>query len=323
MAHLMAKRNWFFALSALIIIPGVISLIVFHLRLGIDFTGGSLLQYKFTQPVETTTIQQIYAQAGIPGVEVQTTIPTQGAQTAIIHAPNLSINQIEAAENGMKAKYGNVCVAANSAGPCTVTRESADTVGPLIGQQTTRYAIVAVLAASVIILLYIWWAFRRLDKPYRYGTCAIIALLHDVLVVVGLWSIFGEVFGFEVDALFVTGVLTVVGFSVHDTVVVFDRIRENLIKRAGATFETTVNNSLVQTLARSLNTSLTVLFTLLALSLFGGVTIRNFVLVLLIGIASGTYSSIFNASALLVVWENWDVHRRQKARGAQARFATA
>jgi preprotein translocase subunit SecF len=302
MANLMAKRNWFFALSALIIVPGLISLMVFHLKLGIDFTGGALLRYSFAQPVQSADIQQVYASVGIPDVEVQTTIPTQGQQSAIIRAPNLNINQIETAENALKAKYGSV------------TRDSADTVGPLIGQQTTRNAVFAVIAASVIILLYIWWAFRRLDKPYRYGACAIIALLHDVLVVVGLWSIFGEVFGFEVDALFVTGVLTVVGFSVHDTVVVFDRIRENLIKRAGATFETTVNNSLVQTLARSLNTSLTVLFTLLALSLFGGVTIRNFVLVLLIGIASGTYSSIFNASALLVVWENWDRSRRQQGR---------
>jgi len=312
MANLMGKRNWFFALSALIIIPGVISLLIFHLKLGIDFTGGSLLRYSFTQQIQSSDIQQAYASVGIADVVVHTTIPTQGtAQSAIIRAPNLDINQIESAENALKAKYG------------TVTRDSADTVGPLIGQQTTRNAIFAVLAASAIILLYIWWAFRRLERPYRYGACAIIALLHDVLVVVGLWSIFGEVFGFEIDALFVTGVLTVVGFSVHDTVVVFDRIRENLIKRAGATFETSVNNSLVQTLARSLNTSLTVLFTLLALSLFGGVTIRNFVLVLLIGIASGTYSSIFNASALLVVWENWDVSRRQKARGSQARFATA
>jgi preprotein translocase subunit SecF len=307
MANLMAKRNWFFALSAIIIIPGLISLIVFHLKLGIDFTGGSLLRYSFTQPVQTGDIQRVYASVGINEVEVQTTIDQK---SAIIRAPNLNIDEIESAENALKARYGDV------------TRDSADTVGPLIGQQTTRNAVLAVLAASAIILLYIWWAFRRLDKPYRYGTCAIVALLHDVLVVVGLWSIFGEAFGFEVDALFVTGVLTVVGFSVHDTVVVFDRIRENLIKRAGATFETTVNNSLVQTLARSLNTSLTVLFTLLALALFGGVTVRNFVLVLLIGIASGTYSSIFNASALLVVWEHWDQRKRQQARGA-ARLATA
>jgi preprotein translocase subunit SecF len=309
MANLMGKRNWFFALSALIIIPGVISLIIFHLRLGIDFTGGSLLQYGFNQPVQAADVQQAFRAAGIADVQVQLTTDDK---TAIVRAPNLDVDQIEAAETNLKAKYGDV------------TRESADTVGPEIGAQTTRYAFIAVFAASVIILLYIWWAFRRLDKPYRYGTCAIIALLHDVLVVVGLWSIFGKLFGFEVDSLFVTAVLTVVGFSVHDTVVVFDRIRENLIKRAAANFETTVNNSLVQTLARSLNTSLTVLFTLLALTLFGGTTIRDFVLALLIGIASGTYSSIFNASALLVVWENWDIKRRQSRRtAASRRFAAA
>ena len=309
MSNLMGKRNWFFALSALIIIPGVVALIIFHLKLGIDFTGGALLQYKFTQQVQSTDIEQVFAGVGVPGVSVQT---TTDQQTAIIRAPSLQAEQISNLDDALKAKYGDV------------TRESADTVGPAIGQQTTRYAFVAVIAASAIILLYIWWAFRRLERPYRYGTCAIIALLHDVLVVVGLWSIFGKAFGFEVDALFVTGVLTVVGFSVHDTVVVFDRIRENLIKRAGATFETTVNNSLVQTLARSLNTSLTVLFTLLALALFGGTTIRDFVLVLLIGIASGTYSSIFNASALLVVWENWDIRRRTTRSGAgRPRLATA
>ncbi|MDE3077406.1 MAG: protein translocase subunit SecF [Chloroflexota bacterium] len=297
MANLMSKRNWFFGLSALIIIPGVISLIVFHLRLGIDFTGGSLLQYTVGENVQPAQIQQVFAQAGIPDMEVQTTTPNQGTRSAIIRAPNLNINQVESVEKVMGEKLGKF------------TRDSVDTVGPIIGQQTARNAIVAVAAASAIILLYIWWAFRRLENAWRYGTCAIIALLHDVLVVVGLWSIFGKAFGFEVDALFVTAVLTVVGFSVHDTVVVFDRIRENLIKRAAATFEVTVNNSLVQTLVRSLNTSLTVLFTLLALTLFGGVTIRNFTLVLLIGIASGTYSSIFNASALLVVWENGDLGR--------------
>ncbi len=310
MADLMGKRNWFFALSALIIVPGIISLLIFHLRLGIDFTGGSRLQYRFNQTIQSADVQSVFSAAGIQDVEVQTTIPDQGSQTAIVRAPTLDVNQIETVESALQAKYGSV------------TRESADTVGPLIGQQTTRNAVVAVAAAAAIILLYLSWAFRRLDKAWRYGTCAIIALLHDVLVVVGLWSIFGKVFGLEVDALFVTGVLTVVGFSVHDTVVVFDRIRENLIKRAGANFETTVNNSLVQTLARSLNTSLTVLFTLLALLLFGGVSIRGFVLVLLIGIASGTYSSIFNASALLVVWEKWDERRRAAGRPA-GRLATA
>ena len=172
-----------------------------------------------------------------------------------------------------------------------------------VASETTRNAIFAVIAASVLILLYIWFAFRKVDRPWRYGTCAIIALLHDVLVVLGVFSILGWLIGFQVDALFITALLTVVGFSVHDTIVVFDRIRENMQRRSSETFDQVVNASLVQTMARSLNTSLTVIFTLSALTLFGGATIRPFTLALLVGIISGTYSSIFNASMLLVMWE--------------------
>lgn len=202
---------------------------------------------------------------------------------------------------GLGAKYGPVYV------------QSVNEVGPSIASETTRNAFFAVLAAAVFILIYIGFAFRSvgsLGRSFRFGASAIIALLHDVLVVVGLWSILGHFFNFKVDSLFLTAVLTVIGFSVHDTIVVFDRIRENLSKRTSESFETIVDASLIQTMARSLNTSLTVLFTLAALSLFGGGSIREFTLALLIGIASGTYSSIFNASMILVVWEkreyrNW------------------
>jgi preprotein translocase SecF subunit len=176
-------------------------------------------------------------------------------------------------------------------------------VGPSVASDTTRNAVLAVIAASVFILLYIWFAFRKVARPWRYGACAIIALLHDVLVVLGVFSILGKLFQVQVDALFITALLTVVGFSVHDTIVVFDRIRENMQRRTVESFEQVVNASLVQTMARSLNTSLTVLFTLSALTLFGGDSIRTFTLALLIGIFSGTYSSIFNASMLLVMWE--------------------
>ncbi len=178
-------------------------------------------------------------------------------------------------------------------------------VGPAVANETTRNAFLAVLAASAFILLYIWFSFRKVARPLRYGVCAIIALLHDVLVVVGIFSILGKLFDIQVDALFITGLLTVVGFSVHDTIVVFDRVRENMQRRTHETFEEIVNASLVQTLARSLNTSLTVLFTLLTLFLFTGIgtSIHTFTLTLLIGIFSGTYSSIFNASMLLVMWD--------------------
>jgi len=181
------------------------------------------------------------------------------------------------------------------------------TVSGAVAAETTRNAVLAVIAASVFILLYIWFAFRKIPRPWRYGACAIIALLHDVLVVLGVFSILGWLAHVQIDALFITALLTVCGFSVHDTIVVFDRIRENMARRTSETFEQVVNASLIQTMARSLNTSLTVLFTLSALTLFGGTTIRTFTLALLIGIFSGTYSSIFNASMLLVIWERGEL----------------
>jgi preprotein translocase SecF subunit len=190
--------------------------------------------------------------------------------------------------------------------------QASNEVGPAIASETAWRAVFAVILASLAILAYIAIAFRKVgsfQQALRFGTCAIIALLHDALVVLGLWAIFGRLFDFKVDTLFVTAILTVIGFSVHDTIVVFDRIRENLARRSSETFEQVVNASLVQTMSRSLNTSLTVLFTLTALTLIGGASIRNFTLALLIGIASGTYSSIFNASMLLVVWENGEWRR--------------
>ena len=186
-----------------------------------------------------------------------------------------------------------------------VTQNSVVTAS--VAADTTNKAFLAVLAAAFFILGYIWFSFRKVAKPWRYGICAIIALLHDVLVVLGVFSILGWLFGIQVDTLFITAVLTVCGFSVHDTIVVFDRIRENSQRRTSETFEQIVNASLVQTMARSLNTSLTVLFTLSALTLFGGTTIRTFTGALLIGIFSGTYSSIFNASMLLVIWEKGEL----------------
>ncbi len=197
-------------------------------------------------------------------------------------------------------------------------------VSPSVASETTLRAFLAVLAASVFILLYIWFSFRKVAKPWRYGACAIIALLHDVLVVLGVFSILGWLLNVQVDTLFITAILTVVGFSVHDTIVVFDRIRENMQRRTSETFDQVVNASLVQTMARSLNTSLTVIFTLTALTLFGGVSIRTFTLALLIGIISGTYSSIFNASMLLVIWEKGELgfnrlSRRRTPDGRDAR----
>jgi preprotein translocase subunit SecF len=190
------------------------------------------------------------------------------------------------------------------------------TVGPTIGSELVQRAFFAIGLAALAILVYLTLVFRKVPNAFRYGVCAIIALLHDVLVVVGIFAILGLLFGVEIDALFVTAMLTVIGFSVHDTIVVFDRVRENIMKRRFEHFQDVVNYSLVQTLARSINTSITVVLTLSALYLFGGASIRNFVLALLIGIISGTYSSIFNASMLLVIWENREWARLFGGRGA-------
>jgi len=197
----------------------------------------------------------------------------------------------------------------------TYRQESFETIGPVIGSEITANAVKAVIVAAILIVLYISWSFRKVPKPassFRFGICAIIALLHDALVLIGLFSLLGHFFHVEVDSLFVTAVLTVIGFSVHDTIVVFDRIRENLLKSgSGVAFEQIVNDSIVQTLSRSLNTSLTAILVLLSLLLFGGESIRWFVVALLIGIISGTYSSIFNAAPLLVVWQDWERRRRK------------
>ncbi len=186
----------------------------------------------------------------------------------------------------------------------TFTELQISTVGSSVSDQIASRSILAIAVASLGILFYIAFAFRNTqNRPCRYGAAAIVGMLHDVLLVLGVFSILGWLFGVQIDALFVTAILTVIGFSVHDTIVVFDRIRENLAKQSDPTFEGIVNYSLAQTIVRSVNTSLTVVFTLLALFLFGGESTRTFVLALLIGVVSGTYSSIFNAAQLLVSWE--------------------
>lgn len=302
MFDIVRRRYWYFGLSLLVIVPGLIALALWGLPLAIDYTGGSLLEIQFaetTRPLEPAQIRQLIAEEGFP----DSTVQTSGSDIAIIRSKELSEADKAKILAALEALYG----------PATVL--TAETVGPSVGAEVARSAALAVGAAAVGILVYIWWAFRRLQHAFRYGIAAIIAMLHDVLVVIGTAAIFGKVFGWEVDALFLTAVLTVAGFSVHDTIVVFDRIRENLIIHRRLDYETVVNHSIVQTLDRSINTQLTVMFTLLALTLFGGDTLRHFTLTLLIGVFSGTYSSIFNAAPLLVVWENreWEnLFRRRK-----------
>ena len=298
MFDIIGRRNIYFLISGLMILPGLIGLAIWGLNLGIDFTGGSLVEVRLGANPAAAQVRSVFVDAGLTDVSVITGSTTDAlGKTYLIRTKTIDAG----AKSELLAKLGSAY------GP--LTEDRFESVGPVIGRETATNAFLAVLGASVLILLYLSYAFRQVPNPWRYGACAVFALLHDVVLVVGLWSILGKLFGLEVDALFVTAILTVVGFSVHDTIVVFDRVRENVSRFPGELFERVVNFSVNQTLDRSINTSLTVILTLTALLLLGGATIRGFVLVLLVGIVSGTYSSIFNASCLLVVWENGEFAR--------------
>jgi preprotein translocase subunit SecF len=298
LTHLASKRNLWFSLSLAVIIPGLIVLLFSGLKLGIDFTGGTLWQVQFKQPTTVNAIDTTLKAAGVQETVVQRTGP-ETAETYLIRMPEVT--------EGSQRKKEISQALETQVGPFTELEYSS--VSGAISTEIRNRAILAVAFASIGILLYMAYAFRNTQNPVLYGSSALVAMLHDVLVVVGVFAILGWLLNVQIDALFITALLTVIGFSVHDTIVVFDRIRENLARQSDQSFEHVVDYSLAQTLVRSLNTSLTVIFTLLALVLFGGGSTRLFVLALLIGIVSGTYSSIFNASQILVAWENGEIQR--------------
>lgn len=284
------KRNWFFLVSLLVILPGVAFLIINPgLRTGIDFTGGSTMTLGFSNPVTQQALREALAARG----EIDSTVQNLGDNTYFVRTRELSEDDkdgiVEALEAGLSPDGVNVL--------------SFDLVSPVVARDTVINGIYAVIAAAIGIFLYLWWAFRSVPKPFRYGVAAIVALLHDLLIVIGIFAILGNLLGTEINTMFLIAVLTVIGYSVNDTIVVFDRLRENVVNYSGRTFAQNVNISISETLGRSLNTSITLLFTLLALILFGGPTIRAFLFVLLIGVIAGTYSSIAVASQVLVAWE--------------------
>lgn len=280
--RLMRFKYWFFGASILAMIPGLVFIFLGGLKPGIDFTGGNLLEYKFESPVQQDQLSS-FGEAY-----------SSGANTWIIKTKTLDDAALVNLKNEIQTKVGDY----------EILRE--ENVGPIIGKELEQNAIKAVIVSSVMIVIFITLSFRKVPKPassFRFGVSAIVALLHDVLLIVGLFAVLGYFWGVEINSMFITALLTIMGFSIHDTIVVFDRIRENLLKHAGEKFESVVDVSIEQTLVRSLNTSLTVLFVLLAILLFGGESIRWFVVALLAGVISGTYSSIFNAAALLTWWE--------------------
>lgn len=300
--NIIGKRYWFFGLSLAIIIPGIIAMLSGGLKPSIDFTGGTIIEVTFqsgvvpsAQAIQTAISPIILAGSDQPigTVEVQTV----GSTGVSLRMRELNQTTEDTVVSTLEASFGKV------------TLDLEDNVGAAIGSEVTQRAAGAVALAALGITLYIWFAFRKLPHASRYGISAVIAMIHDLLVLLGVESILGLVLGWQADSLFLTAVLTVIGFSVHDTIVVFDRVRENRTKYRSTNFETVVNHSVVQTLDRSINTTFTVLLTLFAMALFGGVTTQHFIIVLLIGMTSGAYSSIFNAAAILVVWENREWER--------------
>ncbi len=282
------KRFWFFLIAGVVILIGIISLATFgHLKPGIEFSSGSMMTLSFEQEVDQGQLREELASLGYANAIVQGT----GESSFLIRTGELTSEDKEQIESVLTCRFGNL------------TETEFHSVSPMVAAETVYNAAIAVAVAAIGILLYVTWAFRRMPKPFRYGTCAIIALVHDVLVVLGVFSIIGGILDWEINLMFITGILAVIGYSVNNTVVVFDRIRENLRIGVSPDFEAVVNCSLIETMSRSLNTSLTTLVVVLALLLFVGASIQNFAVVLLIGIVAGTYSSVFIAPQLLVVWE--------------------
>ena len=339
MYDIVGKKRWYFLFSALITIPGLIFVLLGGLKPTIDFTGGTTWDVEYASHPSQQAVQQALVALGHPEAQV-TRSPLGGNLLRIRTAP---VDLLPAATVAPSASLtpGTASPAASasatpkatptptpkaSASPAVVpgtpfddlekalvarfgqaTVRSVTTVGPIIGSDLIRSSAILIIVGELFILAYLWVRFG-----FRFGTAAIVALLHDVVVVVGTFAILGYLFGLEFDALFVTALLTIIGFSVHDTIVVFDRIRENRIRHAGEPFGAIVNHSILQTLGRSISTSLTVVVTLVALLLLGPASIRTFTLALLIGVVSGTYSSIFNASQILVAWSEWDARRKER-----------
>jgi preprotein translocase subunit SecF len=305
---IVGKRGWYFLISALIILPGLISLILppgwasleSGLNPGIDFTSGSVLQVSFASPVTEEQILDRMIQLGHSEALIQKT----GDRSFFIRMKLLEepVGNLPSERELVERDLEDFLALERD-------KVKFDSVSPLVAGETVVNAFYAVLAASVFILLYIWYAFRRVPKSYRYGVAAILALAHDVAIVIGVFSILGKTLELEVNSMFIVGVLIVAGYSVNDSIVVFDRIRENTIRFPDRALDSLVNLSIMDTVGRSLNSSFTTLFVLLALLLMGGPSIRELLLVVAIGVVTGTYSSIFIASQFIVIWDRGEFGR--------------
>jgi preprotein translocase subunit SecF len=297
MMHIVERKWWYFLASGLLIVPGIVFLALGGLKPGIEFRGGTLLEARFDdQPLQT----DVAVFMGTLGHGEAQVVNADGGRTTI-RTFEMKPDEVASTSAALEQRFGAV-------------RVDASVVSPSFSQELIQNAVASIALASAFIVLLIAWEFRSFGwGAFRYGISAIIAVVHDAAFVLGLFAILGYFFSVEVDSLFVTAVLTVIGFSVHDTIVVFDRIRENLRLNPGEALNPVINFSIMQTMTRSIVTSLTVVFTLLALYLFGGFSMRNFALALLVGIISGTYSSIFNAAQIVSLWQELEDKMRHRA----------
>jgi preprotein translocase subunit SecF len=299
------KRKIWFTISLIVILPGVLFMIWSLatrgqlLPLSIDYTGGTVWEVRFEQPVQPTQVRQVFVDAGYPDTVAYT---VNDDQTVQVKFKPVDLEEKQKLADALTAKFG-----ANE-------ERSYRSLGPVIGREVSQAAVVAVILASVLIMLYIAWAFRQVPHPFRWGVAAVTALFHDVLVVVSFLAIMNLIAGWEVDALTLTAILTVIGYSVNDTVVVFDRVRENVRRYKGESLSTIADRSIIETATRSVGTQITVWLIVLSVLVLGGATLQQFMATMLVGFVSGMYSSIFNASPIIVAWDERSVFGRKKTK---------
>ena len=315
MYHLVERRATWFLISAILILPGILFMIYSlattgtPLPLSIDYTGGTLWEMRFEEPVVPGDLRDVFTNANYPDTVVFT---VGDADTLQVKTKTLDTPARVALSDAVTEQIG------------PFEEMSYRSIGPSIGTEVSQAAVLAVAIASLLILIYIAIAFRQVPHPIRYGTSAVIALVHDVLVTITFIGIMNLLVGWEIDALFLTAILTVIGFSVNDTIVVFDRLRENLRRHRSEAYATVANRSLIETAQRSIATQVTALFVLVAILILGGATLQKFMATLIVGLVSGTYSSLFNATPILVAWEEGTLFpKRRSSDHVSGRAATA
>ena len=297
MINIVAKRMWFLSASTIILIVGILSLLFPpHLNLGIDFLSGTGVTVKFESDINSSQIESQFNKIGLDSPSIQ----SMGDKTFFIRTEKLSDFDIENNDSTVSRSDLEKSIEEIDNDAEIIEIES---VGTKVAEGTVRNSIIAVSVASFFVMLYVLYAFRRLEKSYRFAFSAVLTLIHDVVLVTGIYALLGHIFGLQVNSVFIVALLTVIGYSVNDTIVIFDRIRENQIKFPDNKYSSNINISINESIIRSLGTSITTLLVLFSMLVLGGSTLREFIVVLILGVIVGTYSSIFIASQFLIIWE--------------------